>query len=195
MKVVVIKCPNCSQPIYSKVKDTVFFCDKCNTLHTRNGGVQVLNIEIADSKPSIAGDKVYLPFWRVGTEFTINHMNVAGGTLNKLSQFFRGSTNSGTLHVFVPANEMDVYTFKQMSVEMTFRPPQYSTRIDFATIPREPTKITQTEAEKMADFIFVTMQADQPGVLQQLDYTLKVLDAKMVYLPFVRSGTGLTPAW
>jgi hypothetical protein len=195
MKVVVIKCPKCSQPIYSKVKDTVFFCDKCNTLHARNGGVQVLDHEIAEPKPSIIGEKVYLPFWRVWAEFTINHINSAGGTLNKLSQFFRGATNSGSLFVFVPANEMDVYTFKQMSVEMTFRPPQYSTRLDFSTLPREPAKIDRAEAEQMADFVFVTMQADQPGVLQQLDYALNVKDAKMVYLPFVRSEKGLTPAW
>jgi len=38
------------------------------------------------------------------------------------------------------------------------------------------------------------MEAEQPGVLQQLDYSLTVNDTKMVYLPFIRTASGMIPA-
>jgi hypothetical protein len=54
--------------------------------------------------------------------------------------------------------------------------------------------ISKQEAAELADFVVVTMEAEQPGVLQKLDYTLTVNDTKLVYLPFVRAAQGLTPA-
>jgi hypothetical protein len=34
------------------------------------------------------------------------------------------------------------------------------------------------------------MEAEQPGVLQKLDYSLTVNDTKLVYLPFVMTPQG-----
>jgi hypothetical protein len=195
MKVVQVRCPNCSQPIHSKVKDIVFFCENCKVLHIRGGGTKVLDYEIADFNRNVSAEKKYMPFWRVWCNFAINESRVSGGTFQKMAQFMRGGGNSGSLFVFVPASEMDVVTFKQLAMDLTMSPPRYSTRLDFGGLQRLPTKITNGEAEKVSDFVFVTIQADKPGILQDLDYTLTCQDARMVYLPFVMTESGPKPAW
>ena len=53
----------------------------------------------------------------------------------------------------------------------------------------------QAEALEMADFVVVTIEAEKPGVLQNLDYTLTVHDAKLIYLPFMSTQRGLVPAF
>jgi hypothetical protein len=196
MHVIQIKCPNCQQPIFSKNVDRVFWCDKCNTMHTRNGGTKVLDIEIGNFNPSIPGQVTFIPFWRVWANFAIHQSNVAGGTMFKMSRFFRGDTGQGSLFIFVPAMELDIGTFKNMAVNMTLDPPRPSSRLDFGNLPRAPVKMTKEEALQVADFVFVTIEADKPGVMQTLDYTLDVQDARLVYLPFIwGQDGGLRPAW
>lgn len=196
MRVIQVKCPNCQQPIISKTVDRVFWCDKCNTMHTRNGGTNLLDVEVANFNPALPGQVTFVPFWRVWANFAIHHSNASGGSFHKLAKFFRGDTGQGSIFIFVPAMEMNIGMFKNMAVGMTLDPPRYATRLDFANLPRAPVKMTKEEAHQAADFVFVTIEADKPGILQQLDYTLDVQDARLVYLPFITNQNGgLNPAW
>ena len=195
MQVIQVKCPKCGNPIYSKQKDIVFYCTNCNTMHIRNGGVQVLDIEIGDFNKNALQDRVYVPFWRMYSTVVINNVRSEGGGFHKLSNWLRGEGNSGNLFIWVPASEMEIDRFKGMAVDFTLNPPPYSTRMDFGMVPRLPTVVKQAEAMEMADFVVVTIEAEKPGVLQDLDYTLTVHDAKLVYLPFVSTQRGLIPAF
>ncbi len=72
--------------------------------------------------------------------------------------------------------------------------PRYPTRLNFGNVRRLPGVMPKQEAAQLADFVVVTMEAEQPGVLQQLDYSLTVNDTKLVYLPFVLTPQGSQPA-
>jgi hypothetical protein len=41
----------------------------------------------------------------------------------------------------------------------------------------------------------VTIEAEKPGVMQQLDYDLKVTSRKMLYLPYYKKGNDLRPGY
>jgi hypothetical protein len=194
MQVAQVKCPNCRDPIYSKQKDSVFYCEKCNTLHERNGAAKVIDYEIADFNKQTAEQKVYMPFWRIYATLKINHEAVAGGSLRKLRNWIKGDDSGGTIFVYIPATPMDKESFRRMAVDMTTQPPQYRTRLDFAKIERMPTSITKEEATRMADFVVVTIEAEKSGVLQELDFNLTVHDARMVYIPFTKQANGMTIA-
>ena len=90
MQVIQVKCPKCGNPIYSKQKDTVFFCMNCNTMHIRNGGIQVLDVEIGDFNKSAPQDRVYVPFWRMYSTVVINNVRSEGGGFHKLASWFSG---------------------------------------------------------------------------------------------------------
>jgi len=194
MKVIQVKCPSCNQAIYSKVKDQLFFCENCKTLHFRNGGVEKLDFEIADFNQNIQGEKIYVPFWRLYCSFIVRSKQVEGGQVFKLFSWLTGTGDSGNLFIYVPANDVDPGTFKRLSSQFTSGQPRYKTRLDFGGVKRAPAAVSKTEAGELADFVVVTMEAEQPGTLQYLDYSLTVNDSKIVYLPFVIGPSGMTSA-
>ena len=166
-------------------------------MHTRNGGTQVLDVEIGTFNPGIPGQVTYmLVLAGVGQLRHPSQRVVAGGTFHKIGQFIRGDTGQGSLFIFVPAMELNIGAFKEIALNLTLSPPRYSSRQDFANLPHAPVKMTKEESMQAADFVFVTIEADKPGVLQQLDYTLDVQDARLVYLPYIIGQDGsMNPAW
>ncbi len=194
MRVIQVKCPQCNSPIQMKQKDSLFLCGQCNAIHVRDGGIEKLDYEIAEFSPSAQGEKVYMPFWRVYASFVIRSKNVEGGSMFKLMSFVKGSSDGGNMFIYIPASEMDPDNFKRMATQFTSGPPRYSTRLNFGGAGRLPAVVNKKDAAELADFVVVTMEAEQPGVLQRLDYTLTVNDTKLVYLPFVRGASGLMPA-
>ena len=195
MNVIQVKCPSCNTPIYMKQKDTLFYCERCNVMHVRDGGVEKVDFEVGEFNPGAQGEKVYVPFWRIYASFIIRSKSVEGGSIFKLTQWLKGGGDSGNLFIYVPAWDQDVANFKRFASMLTGGNPRYKTRLNFGGLPRIPVTMSKKEAAELADFVVVTMEAEQPGVLQRLDYSLTVNDTKMVYLPFIRSAQGLTPAY
>ena len=189
-----MKCPSCNTPIYSKERDQLFYCDKCNVLHSRDGGVERVDFEIAEFNRAMAGEKVYVPFWRLYCSFVIRSRSVEGGHVFRLMSWMKGDDGSGTLFIYIPAADFEPMTFKRLAIGYTSSSPKYSTRLDFGGIRRMPASMSKEEATELADFVVVTMEAEKPGVLQRLDYSLTVNGSKVVYLPFLAGGAGLTPA-
>ncbi|HUT27739.1 MAG TPA: hypothetical protein VMW85_06825 [Methanomassiliicoccales archaeon] len=195
MKVLQIKCPHCQQPIYSKVRDLAFYCPHCKTMHIRDGGINVIDFDVAEFHTNSPPDRVYMPFWRLFSGFTINQSNVAGGMLHKLGRLLKGTANGGNIFIYIPAWETDVDEFKRWAMNLTEAQPMYSLRLDFNNVERAPTVVPKEEAMKMADFVIVTMEAEKPGTLQYLDYQLQVHDARLIYLPFIKGEGGVVPGF
>ncbi|MEM4251340.1 MAG: hypothetical protein QW828_05870, partial [Candidatus Bathyarchaeia archaeon] len=151
MNVIQVKCPACDSPIYSKVRDRLFYCEKCNTLHVRDGGVEKMDFEIAEFNASAQGEKVYVPFWRLYSTFQIHSKSVEGGQLSRLAQWLKGDSDSGNLFIFVPATALDTGSFKTLSTQFTASTPRYSTRLNFGGVRRLPAEVTKEEAAEMAD--------------------------------------------
>ncbi len=193
MKVIQVRCPHCNNPIMMKQKDLLFLCDNCKTMHVRDGGVTVVDYEIGDfGRGAPQGDRVYVPFWRLYCSFNINNVRVEGGSLFKLSNWVKGGAgSSGAIFIFIPASDFDPATFKRLAIMLTTMPPKYASRTDFNNIPRLPATMSKGEAGQMAHFVVITMEAEKPGILQDIDYSLKVNDARAVYLPFITSPQGL----
>ena len=176
-----------------KQKDKLFLCNQCNTLHTREEGVEVIPFEIAEFHPNIHGEDVYVPFWKMNATFEIRSKRSEGGALSRLFSWVKGGSNTGSLVIYIPATDLDTATFRKLTSLFLLNPPRYTTRFNFGGVRNLPGLVTRKEAAELADFAVVTMEADQPGVMQTLDYSLKINDSKIVYLPFVITPGGLNP--
>ena len=194
MKVIQVRCPSCDSPIYSKQRDRLFYCDKCSVLHTRDAGAEKLDFEIAEPNRPLSGERVYVPFWRLYCSFIIRSKSVEGGHIFRLTSWLKGQNGSGTLFIYIPAADFDPMTFKRLAIDYTVASPKYSTRLNFGGVRRMPASMSRDEAEELADFVVVTMEAEKPGVLQRLDYSLTVNGSKVVYLPFALGPSGLASA-
>jgi len=197
MKVIQVKCPKCGSPILSKQRDLLFLCQQCGALHVGDGGTTMVDYEIADfSRTAPAEGRTYVPFWRMYSHFSILHLESKGGTTFKLSNWVKGGKgDSGEIFVFVPASDFDPPTFKRLATLLTTDWPKYSTRLDFGGVPRLPASIRKEEAARLAHFVVITMEAEKPGTLQELEYSLEIKDARIVYLPFNATANGLMPSF
>lgn len=194
-KIIPIICPGCKNPIFTKDKDEVFLCPNCGTLHARNGTVTVIEYEVGAYKPGVVGEKLYLPFWKLGVDFNISNEQVAGGTFSKFANFLKGDRNSGHIDMLLPAYNADPYIYKDVAERMTFHPPAYTPGRFEPGVRREPCGVTVDMTDEMADFMFVSIQAEKAGVIQQLDYSLKVTSRKMIYLPYVGKDGDIKPGF
>jgi len=194
MRVIQVKCPQCNTAITMKQKDKLFLCQQCNTLHVRDGGIEKLDYEIAEPNPNAQGEKVYVPFWRVYASVVVRSKSVEGGSLFKMVNWLKGGSDSGSMFIYIPANELDPGSFRRIATQFTTNQQRYRTRLNFSNIPRIPAVMDKKEAAELADFVVVTIEAEQPGVMQRLDYSLTVNDTKLVYLPFTKTQQGLLSA-
>lgn len=193
-KVVPVICPGCRNPIYSKDDDTVFLC-QCGTLHSRDGKVRVIEYDVGAFTRNGDGEKVYLPFWKLRVNFDIRHSDVVGGTFSRIASFLQGNNGAGSIDVILPAFDMNPVRYKEVAKEMTLNSPHYTpSRLD-PSISRQRCDMTVDMADNMADFLFVTIEAEKPGVLQRLDYDLHVESKRLLYLPYYRNGNDIQPGY
>lgn len=194
-KVVPIICPGCKNPMYGKDNDTVFLCSNCGTLHARDGKVTVIEYEVGAYTKQMDVDKVYLPFWKLGVDFSIKYQKVEGATVSKFMGFLKGDSNAGRMDMFLPAFGLEPMRYKDMAEKLTFGQPKYAPERMDPSIKREPCAVGIDMTDEMADFLFVTIEAEKPGTMQQLDYDLKVTSKKLVYLPYYKKGNDLVPGY
>ncbi|MEW5761336.1 MAG: hypothetical protein AB1779_11290 [Candidatus Thermoplasmatota archaeon] len=186
VKVMPVKCPKCNSVIQSKKRDMVFYCS-CGTIHTRNGGQKILAYEIADFMKQAQGDKIYVPFWRLYANVNITAEKISGGFISQLANLL--SAKGGNIFIFVPGVDWSPDVYKYWAQTLTLNPPRYYVSPSFnVNVERIPCEISDFDAAKYADFLVLTFEAEKPGVLQYIDYSMKVMETKLIYLPFYRAG-------
>ncbi|MDI6897181.1 hypothetical protein [Methanocella conradii] len=81
------------------------------------------------------------------------------------------------------------------SLSLTLQNPKFTAAPLEPNVGREPCTITMDMTDEIADFLFVTIEAEKPVALQSLSCELKVLARKMVYLPYYKKGNELVPGY
>jgi ribosomal protein S27AE len=189
------KCPACGSSLHSKGFDRIFVCDKCGIMHAIDREAIPIDNEAGAFIKEGAGEKVYLPFWKVSVDFKIKQESVKGGLIHKISKFLGGDKPYGTIDMMLPAFDIGAKEYKKVAEKLTIDKPLYTpSRID-PSIRRLPCEVTYDMIDKMADFLFMTLEAGKPGVMQNIEYELKINSKKMVYLPFYLDHGELTPGF
>ncbi|MBC7081773.1 MAG: hypothetical protein H5T44_05995 [Thermoplasmatales archaeon] len=178
MKVVQVKCPKCKNLFFSKTTDMAFICENCGTLHIREDEIKIFDYEFWKFSKNMEGEKFYMPFWKINVTINVKESKVVG--LMKIANLLKGDT--GKMDIYIPAIDCTPDDFRKWSNLLTFD--KLNFEIEKTTkIPRIPLAIGEKEAEKLADFLVLTYEAEKPGVLQYIDYEMKINEKKIVYVP------------
>ena len=80
MKVVQVKCPNCDLPLNMEMKDELFYCSNCGpcTRGKLKGWSRYHTRSLDFRKDTLIDNRVYIPFWRLCTDFRIRSRDVVG---------------------------------------------------------------------------------------------------------------------
>jgi hypothetical protein len=181
--------------MHTKAVDTVYICDNCGTLHARDGVVSIVEYTAGAFTKQGDGEKIYLPFWKLGVNFNVRHSKIEGGMISRFAGFLKGDSPAGSIDMMLPAFDTDSRRYKEIAKKLTLEPPTFTPAKLDPSIKRLPCNVNIDMTDNMADFLFVTIEAEKPGVLQNLDYDLKVVSKSLVYLPYYKKGEELVPGY
>lgn len=194
MRIEPIRCLRCGSIFQNKEKDLVFICGNCGTGQILDRGQpEMIPFDVAGFVHQSPLEKVYIPFWRVYVTIQILSEKIEGGGFFKLMDWISGGGRSGDAFIYMPGFDMDPHEFKEWAARYTSSPPRYRPVQGLSGIRRLPLSIKRDEASAMADFIIVSHEAEKPGVLQQLNYSMRINELRLIYLPFYWDGRQYFP--
>lgn len=194
LRLITLKCEKCGSLLNADPKDVVYYCGHCGTgyeLISEKDELVPMNIDFAVSKKPVDAAVVYLPFWVFDADIQIGSRDSSGSVTGFLKKALGGNDSERTVDKFyVPAFDAPLENIKKLGLEFTKHQP------DLETIKKD--RITggicsSRDAEKLADFIFLSSEAEKPDTLKHISYTMGLSNKRVVGIPFYKtSEKGLT---
>jgi hypothetical protein len=183
MRVVHVKCPKCKNLFFSKKTDMAFICENCGALHMREDEIKIFEYEFWKFSKNMEGEKYYMPFWKIDASVDIHKSEVVG--VMKIANLFKDENRGAS--IYIPGIDLSPEDFRNWSNILTFNTPKFEIEKS-AKAQRIPLTVGEKEAEKLADFLILTYEGEKPGVLQYIDYEMKINEKKIVYVPVYLSN-------
>lgn len=192
-----LDCPSCGAGIRADGEDVVYYCTAC-----RNGyryddsapGLEPVEVGFV-SLPNTQID-LYLPFWLLPAEVTIQERQAKGGaSFTGLMKFFLGGdqdargTTSGTFAI--PAFQAPLPAVTELTRHYTEALPSLGERLG--------ERLTGgcygvEDAHKLAHYALIASEVGKADTLTQLRYHLEFGQERLLGVPFLRRGEGVEDA-
>lgn len=189
-KIVAVKCKSCDSGLTAEINDNVVYCSSCG-----NGWEivddQLVPLEINFAAPLIQGqgDLTYKPFWLVDTYLKILSRDATGGWTSTL---FGGGGSSnqteGNVLFYVPAFWMTIESVKNIGGTFTTKNPVASPQK--YNVKMTGFNFNKDDAKKIAEFIFLSIEAEKSDTMRNIDYDMKVNSIRVLGIPFYKQANG-----
>jgi hypothetical protein len=186
-KLIALKCPSCDSGLTVEINDTVVYCASCgNGFEIKDDKLEP--IEINFGKPLIQGqgEIVYKPFWILNTYVKILSRDSSGGWVSNL---FGGSKKTeGDVLFYVPAFWMTIDSVKNIGGTFTLKNPVASPQK--YNVKMTGFNFSKYDARKIAEFIFLSIEAEKSDTLKSIQYDLDVKSVQVLGIPFYSQPNG-----
>lgn len=186
-KLIAVKCKSCDSGLTVEMNDNIVYCASCGN------GWEIINedlhpIEIGFAKPLVQGqgELVYKGFWLVDAYVRIHSRDSSGGWISNL--FGGQNKTEGDVKFYVPAFWMPIESAKQIGVTFTTKnavpsPEKYNVKLTGFNYTKE-------DAKKIAEFIFLSIEAEKNDTIRNINYTIEVKNFKVLGVPFYKQPNG-----
>jgi len=196
LRLVALKCSKCGSLLKAEPNDIVFYCNNCGTgfeLINEKDELAAVNIDFALPAKKQDAEIVYLPFWVFDTNIQINSRDsdqTLGSAAGFIKNIFSGGDGRKPVKKFyVPAFETPITNIRTLGMEFTKNQPELeSIKKDKLTGCR----FSSMDAQKLADFIFLSIEAEKPDMLKNITYSLGLSSPRAIGIPFYKTGSSLT---
>jgi hypothetical protein len=186
MKLILLRCPNCSSPLKPGIDDIVYACPNCSSpIHIEAEGPKIIGIQYAIPTKGKDSEKIWVPFWVFEGRVQIKKRETQGRrSSTKDSQRLWGSPR----RLYVPAWDLSIHTAQEVGSKLTQR--QLSMR--FIERPAEaqliPATVSPDDALKLLEFIVLAIEARRKDWLKELVFDLEVGEPELLALPKAAIG-------
>lgn len=177
MKLLLLRCPRCTQALAPNQEDRVVQCPNCRgAVSIDEGRLSLLAAQYAapirDNPPS------WLPFWVYRGKVTIKERKTQGGrSAEKDAQAFWAQPR----RVYIPAWECDLAEARDIVRNLLEKQPFLEGIIPPDTVRFLPAVLTADDARKLLDLVIVSIEARRQDWMESLDYDLR-LDSQALWI-------------
>lgn len=191
LRLVALKCKKCGSLLNADARDVVFYCGNCDSgfeLINEKDELVPVDIDFAIPNKKMNSKVVYYPFWVFDANVKIDSRDAAGTITGFLTNIF-GKEDKKVGKFYVPAFETQLENIRKLGLEFTKSQPE------FDVIKKGILKgcsYSSKDAEKIADFIFLSIEAGKSDMLRNITYSLGLSSPKVIAVPFYRlDGSGI----
>lgn len=182
MKLILLRCPNCSEPLHPDNDDVVIACSNCYTpVAIAVNGPQKMTIRYAviGNKP-ISG-KRWLPFWVFEGRVNIRRRGTQGGSRSgrKESEKLWGSPR----RLYVPAWDLDLHNAQDIGSQLIQEQPDVQFMEQPENVQLKSTTVTPKDARKLLEFVILAIEARRRDWLKELEFDLEINDPELWSMP------------
>lgn len=181
VQLVLLRCPECSSNLAGGKEGVFLYCGGCGAGYRFiENKLQKVPVYFARTNENPGA---FLPFWAFDATLEVRTLDANRG----LKAIFKreGGLGSvfqerGTLRFYVSAFQGDLDAIKPRALQLTINQPEleyidHQQRVDGFTVALE-------DAEKVADFLFMTSEIEQPDMMRKMDYSLQLTNPIVVVI-------------
>lgn len=189
-----LDCPTCGSSVRAAGGDVVYYCVSCRNgyqLEAAGRGLEPVEVAFV-AAPRVAAER-YLPFWHLPATIEIRRRQGSGGGFGGLINAFTGAFRAprqptGADGAFViPAFQAPLDAVVELTRRYTLAAPTLGEKLGERLLGG---RYGPADARKLAHFALIATEVEKPDILRQLDYAIEFGPARLLGVPFVRSGEG-----
>ncbi|MFN2223781.1 MAG: hypothetical protein ACK2UH_14585 [Candidatus Promineifilaceae bacterium] len=180
MKLILLRCPNCAQPLAPDNDDVLFMCPNCFTsVSIDQRGVR--RAEVRFALPTRADESIqkWWPYWVYHGRVVILNRETQDRSMDQDSQLQWASP----LRMYVPAWEISMELAQEVGSKLIQRQPvtRFIERPDGAYM--EPAVISPEDAFRLLEFVILAIEARRKDWLKALDFRIEAGDPELWAMP------------
>ena len=187
MKLLLLRCPVCSEPLKPADRDVVLACDTClNPISIDNQGIKQTEVHYGvPTQPEMVS--LWLPFWVFHGRVNIQSRTTQGR--NKRAYQASQAMWSQPRYLFVPAWELPMHQTRHLGGRLIQGQPVWQEGERLSDTPFTAVNVPKKDAKKLLELTILTMEAERKDWLKEFWFTVEAPAPALWILP-AQTGRG-----
>lgn len=169
MKLLALRCPNCTRPVTADNDFMVVACEQCHAVLSLSEQEGITRLEPFYAAPQ--GEvTAWLPMWRFSGRVVIRRRETQSGGTDKAAATFWEQPR----YFYVPAWDTNSQTWRTIGCELVSQQPQFQAVSRPETAHLRPALLTAQDAQKISEFIVLDMEVRRSDWLKNLEFDLEL---------------------
>ncbi len=182
MKLILLRCPNCNEPLKPGNDDVVILCPNCfRPVAIAVDGAQSMQIRFVMPNGIKGTGSIWHPFWVFEGRVQITRRETQGGDhkAGKASEELWGSTR----RLYVPAWDLDLHLAQEIGSRLILEQNDVQTIDQPENAHLMPAVVTPQDARKLLEFVVLAIEARRKDWLKDLAFQLDIGQPELWALP------------